>query len=119
MRKLLLLCALLSPALSCTQPQPTQQTTAPETSAAANNTTGNASFKSAHDAYVREFLRRNPTVNTYLGGAGLDPSLREVDGRLRDHSAAALTAEDRWLSDAQKTFEAVSPASLSPNLRID
>src|SRR5947209_16042228 len=32
-------------------------------------------FRSAvHDKYVLEFLRRNPSVNTYLGGAGLDRS---------------------------------------------
>src|SRR5437764_8144538 len=47
-------------------------------------------FKTAHDAYAREFLRRYPTVNTYLGGAGLDPALREVDGTLRDWSPAAI-----------------------------
>ena len=41
-------------------------------------------------AYAVELLRRNPTVNTYLGGAGLDASLREVDGRL----GVAHTLED-------------------------
>jgi uncharacterized protein (DUF885 family) len=76
-------------------------------------------FKKLHDSYVVEFLRRNPTVNTYLGGAGLDPSLKEVDGMLRDHSAAALEAEDRWLADTQKSFEAVDPNTLSPNPKID
>lgn len=76
-------------------------------------------FKKTHDAYVVEFLRRNPTVNTYLGGAGLDPSLAEVDGKLRDHSAAALEAEDRWLADAQKSFEASDANLLTPALRIN
>ena len=66
-----------------------------------------------------EFIRRNPVVNTYLGGAGLDPSLKDVDGTLRDHSAAALEAEDRWLTDAQKSFEGVDPNTLSANMRID
>src|SRR5258707_5474310 len=83
------------------------------------NATGDEDFKKIHDAYVVEFLRRNPTVNTYLGGAGLDPSLAEVDGRLRDHSAAALEAEDRWLADSQKSFEAIDANALSPNRRID
>lgn len=78
-----------------------------------------ADFKKLHDAYVVEFLRRNPTVNTYLGGAGLDPTLREVDAKLRDHSASALQQEDRWLSDTQKTLEAINPASLSPGNRIN
>ncbi len=60
---------------------------------------GKTAFETQVRAYVIEFLRKNPTVHTYLGGAGLDPALREVDGRLRDHSAAALKPEDRWLRD--------------------
>ncbi|MCA1555329.1 MAG: DUF885 domain-containing protein [Acidobacteria bacterium] len=68
---------------------------------------------------MREFLRRNPTVNTYLGGAGLDAALREVDGQLRDHSAASIEAEDKWLAETQKSFEAVAPDTLTPTLRID
>ena len=84
-----------------------------------NNANGDQALKKIHDAYVVEFLRRNPTVNTYLGGAGLDPSLKDVDGTLRDHSAAALEAEDRWLADTQKSFESVDPNTLSANRRID
>src|ERR671917_261677 len=80
---------------------------------------GDQAFKTIHDKYVVEFLRRNPTVNTYLGGAGLDPSLREVDGNLRDHSAAALAEEDRWLAGAQKSFEGIDANTLSANRRID
>ncbi len=83
------------------------------------NDSGDKELKRIHDAYVVEFLRRNPTVNTYLGGAGLDPSLRGVDGTLRDHSAAAIEAEDHWLADAQKSFESVDPNTLSANRRID
>ena len=83
------------------------------------NNSGDNELKKVHDAYVVEFLRRNPTVNTYLGGAGFDPSLKDVDGTLRDHSAAALETEDRWLADAQKSFESVDPNTLSANRRID
>src|SRR5262249_43454339 len=83
------------------------------------NTPGDNEFKRIQDAYVVEFLSRNPTVNTYLGGAGLDPLLKEVDGMLRDHSTAALEAEDRWLADTQKSFEAVDPNTLTANLKID
>src|SRR5258705_12509505 len=83
------------------------------------NTSGDSEFKRIHDAYVVEFLRRNPTVNTYLGGAGLDPSLKDVDGTLRDHSAAALSAEDRWLEYTQKSFQDFDQNTLSANLRID
>jgi uncharacterized protein (DUF885 family) len=80
---------------------------------------GDAAFKTVHDKYVIEFLRRNPTVNTYLGGAGLDPSLGETDGQLRDHSPAAIEAEDRWLNETQKAIEGVDPNSLSAARRID
>jgi uncharacterized protein (DUF885 family) len=76
-------------------------------------------MKEMLQSYAVEFLRRNPTVNTYLGGAGLDASLAEADGRLRDHSAAALREEDRWLAATKRKIESVSPTTLSPSLRID
>ena len=97
---------------ACVQQQP-QPPAAPSAGG------GDQAFKAVHDRYVVEFLRRNPTVNTYLGGAGLDPSLKEVDGRLRDHSPAALAEEDRWLDDSRKAFESVDAAALSPARRID
>ena len=84
-----------------------------------NNASGDEAFKKTLNAYVVEFLRRNPTVNTYLGGAGLDASLNEADGRLRDYSAAALADEDRWLADAQKAIEGTDANTLSANARID
>ena len=111
---LLLLSALLTGA--CVQQQQTQNSAPASTPAGGS---GDAAFKTVHDKYVVEFLRRNPTVNTYLGGAGLDPSLKDVDGRLRDHSPAALAEEDRWLADSQKAFQSVDPAGLSPARRID
>ncbi len=114
MRKILALTLCFVFAAACVQQAPQQQTAAPP-AAGAND----QAFKTAHDLYVREFLRRNPTVNTYLGGGGLDPALREVDGTLRDHSAAALAKEDAWLGDAQKTFEGFAPDTLTPALRID
>jgi hypothetical protein len=77
------------------------------------------SFKSLRDAYVIQFLRLNPVVNTYLGGAGLDPSLREVDGLLRDHSNGALEQEDKWLESQQASFEGIDSNLLTPALRID
>jgi len=107
--KRMLVCALIAALTACTT-RTTQQTM---------NTTGDNEFKKIHDAYVVEFLRRNPTVNTYLGGSGFDASLKDVDGTLRDHSAAGLEAEDRWLADAQKSFEGVDPNALSANKRID
>ena len=116
MRKLLLLIAALALTSACVQQPPQQNTNQPQ---AAGGGSGDQNFKRIHDAYVREFLRRNPTVNTYLGGAGLDPALREVDGQLRDHSAAAIEAEDRWLTDTQKSLDTLAPDTLSATLRID
>lgn len=72
-----------------------------------------------HDRYVREFLRRNPSVNTYLGGGGLDASLQETDGRLRDHSQKALAEEDRWLEDVQSRLSALDTSKLTESSRID
>jgi uncharacterized protein (DUF885 family) len=113
MKKTLLLLAVLLTG-ACVQQQ--TQNTAPTPAAAGG---GDQAFKAVHDKYVVEFLRRNPTVNTYLGGSGLDPSLRDVDGRLRDHSPSALAEEDRWLADSQKALQAVDPAGLSPARRTD
>ncbi|PYS80482.1 MAG: hypothetical protein DMF67_20220 [Acidobacteria bacterium] len=114
MKKPLLLLALLLTAACATQ-----QTQAPQATPTPAAGTGDQAFKAVHDKYVLEFLRRNPSVNTYLGGAGLDPSLKEADGHLRDHSAAALAEEDRWLADTQKALEGIDPQTLSPARRID
>jgi uncharacterized protein (DUF885 family) len=69
--------------------------------------------------YVIEFLRRNPAVNTYLGGAGLDPSLREVDGKLREFTPQGLQYEDIWLRWADQELRKFDPAKLSPSHHID
>ncbi|HLG14100.1 MAG TPA: DUF885 domain-containing protein [Blastocatellia bacterium] len=83
------------------------------------SSSGDATCTAITDSYVREFLRRNPAVSTYRGGAGLDPSLAECDGRLRDHSPDAITKEDRWLSETLKALERISPATLSPRVRTE
>jgi uncharacterized protein (DUF885 family) len=80
---------------------------------------GDKDFEAVRNAYVIEFLKHNPVVNTYLGGAGLDPSLIEIDGRLRDHSPTAIATEDKWLEEEQRLFEGASEESLSPSLKID
>ncbi|HVR41001.1 MAG TPA: DUF885 domain-containing protein [Thermoanaerobaculia bacterium] len=69
--------------------------------------------------YVFSFLSMNPSVNTYLGGAGLDPKMKIADGRLRDYSQAALDREDQWLAGVQSELEKIDPATLSAKLRID
>ncbi|HLL77644.1 MAG TPA: DUF885 domain-containing protein [Pyrinomonadaceae bacterium] len=122
MKKLLrrTLALALLPALlaSCVQ-RPAAHQTNENVAADAPPPTSDPAFKELHDRYVREFLRRNPTVNTYLGGAGLDPALRETDGTLRDHSPAALEAEDHWLTETQEHLSEIDPLTLSPARRID
>jgi uncharacterized protein (DUF885 family) len=81
--------------------------------------TDEPALRQALTAYAIEFLRRNPTTNTYLGGAGLDPSLGEVDGMLRDHSAASIEQEDRWLADVSKSLAEMPVATVSAGARID
>jgi uncharacterized protein (DUF885 family) len=97
--------------LGCTKPAQAPTTTA--------GPSGDDAINKSLRTYVVEFLRRNPTTNTYLGGAGLDPSLKEVDGTLRDFSSVALQQEDQWLTDTAKAIEAVAPGTLSPRARID
>src|SRR6267378_2419889 len=110
MKTFLRLAALSSLLLTGCSQQPISSTNQPG---------GDQAFKKVHDEYVVEFLRRNPTVNTYLGGAGLDPRLREVDGALRDHSATALIEEDRWLANSKQSLDAIAPGTLSPAQRIN
>src|SRR4029453_129184 len=100
--KILIICTVISALLlsGCMQ-QPANSTSS------TNPQSGDAAFKKVHDEYVVEFLRRNPTVNTYLGGAGLDPKLRNVDSALRDHSASALQEEDRWLTTTKQSLETI------------
>src|SRR4051812_22711836 len=85
---------------------------------AATSASGDAALRTVITAYAVELLRRYPTVNTYLGGGGLDASLRTVDGTLRDYSPAAIAGEDQWLANVQRDINAVA-GPLSDNARID
>jgi uncharacterized protein (DUF885 family) len=78
-----------------------------------------SSYKAIEKRYVRELLSRNPVVSTYLGGAGLDPSLARADGDLRDWSPDALAGEDKLYSKLAEELEALDPATLSPANAID
>jgi uncharacterized protein (DUF885 family) len=80
---------------------------------------GDPLVKQTLSRYAVEFLKRNPTTNTYLGGAGLDPSLAPVDGTLRDYSPSALDEEDRWLTSTSRELDAVDPSGLTDAVRID
>ena len=76
-------------------------------------------FAAVEHDYVTYVLRQFPVVATYLGGAGFDPQLENVDGTLRDYSPAALQQEDTRLAEFRARFAALAPASLSARRRID
>src|SRR5476651_1158587 len=101
--KRLLLCSTLALATSCsttgnTPPASLAPTPPPATNPNAlppASSPTDTAFRQLHNVYVMELLRRYPSVNTYLGGSGLDPSLRETDGRLRDFSVEALSSKNQ------------------------
>jgi uncharacterized protein (DUF885 family) len=78
-----------------------------------------AQFTRLEHTYVVYFMSRFPVVATYLGGAALDPTLADIDGKLRDHSPEALAQEDARWGELRAQFEALEPAALSPRRRID
>ena len=78
-----------------------------------------ASFVALRDRYFLRHLQLNPVTSTYLGGDGYSPELREVNGRLRDFSAGALTAERDFYRGIRSELAAIPAASLSPQLAID
>ncbi len=76
-------------------------------------------FAGVEHEYVTYVLGQFPVVATYLGGSAFDPSLRGIDGRLRDYSPAALQKEDARLAEFRTRFAALAPANLSARRRID
>ncbi|MFN8065418.1 MAG: DUF885 domain-containing protein [Vicinamibacterales bacterium] len=91
----------------------------PGTRSLGNEGAGDPLITRALSRYVVEFLKRNPTVNTYLGGAGIDPSLGTVDGQLRDYSPEAIAEEDRWLAMTARELGAVNVGALTEAVSID
>lgn len=67
-------------------------------------------FGALRDAYFIRTLSLNPVTATYLGGDAYDPSLGDVNGRLRDFSPSAISAE---MAFYQQTADALAalPAS--------
>ena len=76
-------------------------------------------FATLEHGYVVYLMQRFPVVGTYLGGAGFDPELAQVDGTLRDYTPAALTAEDARLRELRARFAQFEPRHLSARRRID
>ncbi len=71
------------------------------------------------DRYFLKTLELNPVTATYLGGDGYDPSLAQINGRLRDWRPEALEVERNSYKDIEAARQAIDPASLSPGARID
>lgn len=91
-----------------------------EACAAAGTAPGAASsFAALRDRYFVRVLRLNPVTATYLGGDAYDPSLRDVNGRLRDYRPEALDAERAFYAEVAAAREAIDPAMLAPEERID
>jgi len=78
-----------------------------------------SSFASLRDRYFLFQLDRNPVTSTYLGGDAYDPSLRNIDSKLRDYSPAALDAELRHYSETRRALSAIDPGTLTAVEAVD
>ncbi len=76
-------------------------------------------FSALRDRYFVRVLSLNPVTATYLGGDAYSPELRDINTRLRDWSPAAIQAELAFYRQAKAERDAIRPASLSPEERID
>ncbi len=82
--------------------------------------TGNdATFVSLRDEYFLRTLEYNPVIATYLGGDGYDPSLRDINGRLRDYSQPGLAAEARLYRTYRDQLDTFDPTRLNLTAQID
>ncbi len=123
-----LLCALGSaaatiaptpPSAGAPRPLAATQPRAPVAQPVQKHPSGDARFAAVEHDYVTYVLERFPVVASYLGGAGFDPRLAGIDGRLRDYSPQAIHDEDAHLAGYRARFAAISPAGLTPRRRID
>ena len=94
-----------------------QATGAPAGAAASSS--ANARFVALRDRYFVRHLELNPVTSTYLGGDGYSPQLRDVNGRLRDFSPAALTAERDFYRSVRDELASIPAGSLPPQLAVD
>ena len=76
-------------------------------------------FVAIRDRYFLKVLELNPVTATYLGGSGYDPSLAQIDGRLRDYRAPALETERTYYLGIRDELAALKPTGLSPVAQVD
>jgi uncharacterized protein (DUF885 family) len=78
--------------------------------------------RSVGDLRDRFFLRSlelYPTTATYLGGDGYTQSLAGINGKLRDPSPAAVSAEVEFYREIRGELAKLDRAALSPDRRVD
>lgn len=85
----------------------------------ASATGTDATFLSLRDEYFLRTLELNPVTSTYLGGDGYDPSLRDINGQLRDFSEQGLAAEARLYRSYRTRLDAFDLTRLDQTNRID
>ena len=78
-----------------------------------------SAFAQLRDRYFVRALSLNPVTATYLGGDAYSPTLRDVNGRLRDYRPAALRAERAFYWEVKSTLDAMDPRTLAPEEAID
>ncbi len=76
-------------------------------------------FTQLRDRYFLRVLELNPVTATYLGGDGYDPSLADINGRLRDFSPEAIRAELAFLREIQQEMAGLAPADEASSERVD
>ena len=86
---------------------------------AAPASSADAGFIAIRDHYFLKFLELNPVTSTYLGGDGYHASLANINGRLRDWSAAGVGVEAQAYRAFQTELKAINPATLSPVGQVD
>src|SRR5262245_61657902 len=79
---------------------------------ASSSATPAPQFAALVDEYLDQFARRHPSI---AAGNGL----HAYDGELEDFSAPAIAAEIDWLRGFRRRIDAVDPAALTPDERVD
>ncbi len=82
-------------------------------------TDADRSFADIRDRYFLRHLELNPVTSTFLGGDGYSAELRDINGKLRDYSAASLESELRFYRDMRDAVRATDPSALSAAMRVD
>ncbi len=79
---------------------------------ASSSATPAPQFAALVDEYLDQFARRHPSI---AAGNGIHAH----DGELEDFSAPAIAAEVAWLRAFRQRIDAVDPAPLTPDERVD